>query len=134
MPVHSALYAILLFISSKAAPAKADAVSLIAFTRKELSPTTPSTLDADQSVAFENALESGEARCLVSNQLLYISKRHWSLHEQDETNSIKRSAEQSSRVVSLNPFGKHGSEHTDARSVEEVGEDEEGHDKSAEGL
>ena len=135
MPVHSALYVILLFISSKAAPARADAVSLIAARRKEPSPTTPSASDADQSVAFEKAFDSGEARCLVSNQLLYISKRHCSLHEQDETNNIKSRAEQSSKFVSsTGPFTKYRIERTDAWSVEKVGKDEEGDDKSAEGL
>ena len=134
MPVHSALYAILLFASSKAAPARADAVSLMAATRKEPSPTTPPAFDVDQSVALENAPDSGEARCLVSNQLLYISKRHWSLHEQDETNRIKRSAEQSRRKVvsSVDNFARKRIEHTDAGPVEEIGENEKGNDESAE--
>lgn len=132
MPVHSALYAILLFTSSKAAPARADAVSLIAVTRNAPSPTTPSAFDADQSVAFDKALDSGEVRCLVSNQLLCISKRHWSLHEQDEMNKIKRRAEQSLRVVSFIYFVDEDTVvHTDAWSVEEVSEEEEGHNKSA---
>lgn len=130
MPVHSALYAIFLFISSKAAPARADAVSLIAVTRKDPSPITPSAFEADQSVAFEKALDSGEARCLVSNQLLYISKRHWSLQEQDETNSIKRRAEQSLRnISSIVNLAKYRIGRTDAWPIEEVSEDEEGHDE-----
>ena len=132
MPVHSALYVILLFISSKAAPARADAVSLTAATSNAPSPTTPSAFDADQSVALDKALDSGEVRCLVSNQLLCISKRHWSLHEQDEMNKIKRRAEQSLRIVSFIHFVDEDTiEHTDAWSVEEVSEDEEGHNKSA---
>ena len=134
MPVHSALYTILLFTSSKAAPARADAVSLIAATRKEPSPTTPSAFDADQFVTFEKAPESGETRCFVSNQLLYISKRHWSLHEQDETKSIKRSAEQSLLDVScIENLVTYRVKRTDAWPVEEVGEDEESHDESAKG-
>ena len=132
MPVHSALYVILFFTSSKAAPARADAVSLIAATRNAPSPTTPSAFDADQSVAFDKALDNGELRCLVSNQLLRISKRHWSLHEQDEMNKIKRRAEQSLRIVSFIQFvDKDTIEHTDTWSVEEVGEDKEGHNESA---
>ena len=132
MPVHSALYTILLFTSSKAAPARADAVSLTAATRKEPSPTTPSAFDADHSVTFEKAPESGDTRCFVSNQLLYISKRHWSLHEQDETNSIRRSAEQSFMDVScIDDLVTCRVERTDAWPVEKVGEDEESHDKSA---
>lgn len=135
MPVHSALCAILLLISSKAAPARADVVSLIAVTRNEPSPTTASVVNADQSVAFDKALDSGEARYFVSNQLLCISKRHWSLHEQDEMNSIKRSAEQSSTFVScLDRIFNYGVKRTDAWSVEEVGEDEEGHNESVQGL
>ena len=134
MPVHSALYTILLFTSSKAAPARADAVSLIAATRKEPSPTTPSAFDADQSVTFEKAPERGETRCFVSNQLLYISKRHWSLHEQDETNSIKRSAEQSLLDVScIDNLVAYRIKRTDAWPVEEVGKDEESHDESGKG-
>lgn len=132
MPVHSALYVILLFTSSKAAPARADAVSLTAATRNAPSPATPSALDADQSVAFDKTLDSGEVRCLVSNQLLCISKRHWSLHEQDEMNKIKRRAEQSLKIISFIHFvDKDEIEHTDAWSVEEVGENKEGHNKSA---
>lgn len=105
---------------------------MIAAIRKEPSPTTPSAFDADQSVAFEKAPDSGEARCLVSNQLLYISKRHWSLHEQDEMNSIRRSAEQSSTNVSPSQVLTNcRNEYTNAWPIEEVGEKEEGHDKSA---
>lgn len=131
MPVHSALYTTLLFTSSNAAPTRADAVSLIAATRKEPSPTTSSAFDADQSVTFEKAPESGETRCFVSNQLLYILKRHWSLHEQDETNSIKRSAEQSIDVSCIDNIVTYRVERTDAWPVQEVGEDEESHDESA---
>lgn len=132
MPVHSALYATLLFTSSKAAPARADAVSLMAVMRNAPSPITSFGLDADQSVAFDKALDSGDVRCLVSNQLLCISKRHWSLHEQDEMNKINRRAEQSSRIVSFfHSVDKDKIVHTDAWSVEEIGEDEEGHDESA---
>ena len=107
---------------------------MIAATRKEPSPTTPSAFDADQSVTFEKAPESGETRCFVSNQLLYISKRHWSLHEQDETNSIKRSAEQSLMVVScIDLLVTYRVQRTDAWPVEKVSEDEESHDESAKG-
>ena len=135
MPVHSGLCAILLLISSNAAPARADAVSLIAATRNEPSSTTSSAFDADHSVAFEKALDSGEARCLVSNQLLYVSKRHWSLQEHEETNKIKRSAEQSSGSVSfIGPFDRHDYQRTYAWTIEEIGEDEESHDESARNL
>lgn len=50
-------------------------------------------------------------------------------------NNINRSAEQSSRIVSpIVTNVNYRMEHTDAWSVEEVGEDEEGHDESAVGL
>ena len=46
--------------------------------------------------------------------------------------SIKRRAEQSSTNVSPSPIlSNYGIEHTNAWPVEEVGEKEEGHDKSA---
>ena len=48
-------------------------------------------------------------------------------------NNIKRSAEQSSKdVSSLDHDSKYRIEHTDAWSVEEVGQEEEGDDESAE--
>lgn len=50
-------------------------------------------------------------------------------------NNIKRSAEQSSSIVSsMDRLIKYRIEPTDAWSVEEVGKDEEGHDESADGL
>ena len=47
-------------------------------------------------------------------------------------NKINRRAEQSSRIVSFfHSVDKDKIVHTDAWSVEEIGEDEEGHDESA---
>ncbi|KAI4168665.1 MAG: hypothetical protein LQ343_006246 [Gyalolechia ehrenbergii] len=76
-PTHPDLVCTLLLIPSIAAPAKAEAVSLTACTKKDASSPAEVPLPDDPS-ACDSGFGIADEMWRGSNQLLWMSKKHWS--------------------------------------------------------
>lgn len=76
-PLHPDLACTLLLIPSIAASAKAEAVSLTACTKKDVSSPTVLPLP-DEYSAWASGFGRADEIWRGSNQLLWMSKKHWS--------------------------------------------------------